>query len=37
VRVAISVVSPSTNEPQALRQSSRQIARAVRNALRKGT
>jgi len=35
VRVAISVVSPSTSEPQALRQSSRQIARAVRNALRK--
>jgi hypothetical protein len=35
VRVAISVVSPTTNEPQALRQSSRQVARAVRSALRK--
>lgn len=37
VRVAISVVSPVANEPQALRQSSRQIARAVRSALRKDT
>jgi hypothetical protein len=36
VRVAISVVSPSATEPQALRQSSQQIARAVRSALRKG-
>jgi hypothetical protein len=35
VRVAISVVAPTTNEPQALRQSSRQVARAVRSALRK--
>jgi phage-related minor tail protein len=35
VRVAISVVSPTANEPQALRQSSRQVARAVRSALRK--
>jgi hypothetical protein len=35
VRVAISVVLPTANEPQALRQSSRQIARAVRSALRK--
>lgn len=35
VRVAISIVSPTPNEPQALRQSSRQIARAVRSALRK--
>jgi hypothetical protein len=35
VRVAISVVSPSAGEPQALRQSSHQIARAVRSALRK--
>jgi hypothetical protein len=35
VRVAISVVSPSTSEPQALRQSSHQIARAVRSALRR--
>ncbi len=37
LRVAISVNAPaSANEPQALRQSSRQIARAVRSALRKG-
>jgi hypothetical protein len=35
VRVAISVLSPSPGEPQALRQSSQQVARAVRNALRK--
>ena len=34
VRVAISVVSPTAAEPQALRQSSRQIARAVRAAIR---
>lgn len=34
VRVAINVVAPAqSNEPQALRQSSRQIARAVRSAL----
>ena len=37
VRVAISVLSPSPGEPQALRQSSQQVARAVRNALRKDT
>ena len=37
VRVAISVVAPpGASEPQALRQSSRQIARAVRSAIRKG-
>jgi hypothetical protein len=37
VRVAISVNSPAgISEPQALRQSSRQVARAVRSALRKG-
>lgn len=35
VRVAISVTSPSAAEPQALRQSSLQVARAVRSALRK--
>jgi hypothetical protein len=36
VRVAISIVAPTSgNEPQALRQSSRQIARAVRSALAK--
>jgi len=34
VRVAISVTSPTPGEPQALRQSSRQVARAVRSALR---
>jgi hypothetical protein len=35
VRVAISVMTPTPGEPQALRQSSRQVARAVRSALRK--
>jgi phage-related minor tail protein len=36
VRVAISVVAPAgSDEPAALRQSSRQVARAVRSALRK--
>lgn len=35
VRVAISVVTPAPAEPQVLRQSSRQVARAVRSALRK--
>lgn len=35
VRVAISVMSPAAGEPQALRQSSRQVARAVRAALRR--
>ena len=36
VRVTISVVAPAGgNEPQALRQSSRQVARAVQSALRK--
>lgn len=35
VRVAINVAGPVGSEPQALRQSSRQIARAVRSALRK--
>ena len=34
VRVAISVMTPTPAEPQVLRQSSRQIARAVRSALR---
>lgn len=34
VRVAISVVTPTPSEPQLLRQSSRQVARAVRSALR---
>lgn len=34
VRVAISVAGPTGAEPQMLRQSSRQIARAVRSALR---
>jgi len=34
VRVAISVTTPTPGEPQALRQSSRQVARAVRSALR---
>jgi hypothetical protein len=37
VRIAISLNSPAgVPEPEALRQSSRQIARAVRAALRKG-
>lgn len=35
VRVAISVTSPGTAEPQLLRRSSQQVARAVRSALRK--
>lgn len=35
VRVAISVTTPTADEPQALRQSSRQVARAVRSAIRK--
>lgn len=34
VRVAISVVTPTPAEPQVLRQSSHQVARAVRSALR---
>ena len=34
VRVAISVHTPSPSDPQVLRQSSRQLARAVRSALR---
>lgn len=34
VRVAISVQSPMAGDPQVLRQSSRQVARAVRSALR---
>lgn len=33
VRVAISVQTPTPNDPQVLRQSSRQVARAVRSAL----
>jgi hypothetical protein len=33
VRVAISVVTPTPSDPQILRQSSRQVARAVRSAL----
>jgi hypothetical protein len=35
VRVAISVTTPAAGEPQVLRQSARQVARAVRSALRK--
>jgi len=35
VRVAISVMTPIPGEPQVLRQSSRQVARAVRSALRR--
>jgi hypothetical protein len=34
VRVAISVMTPSAGEPQVLRQSARQVARAVRSAIR---
>lgn len=34
VRVSIAVQAPAGSEPQALRQSSRQVARAVRSALR---
>jgi hypothetical protein len=34
VRVSIAVQSPSPGDPQLMRQSSRQLARAVRNALR---
>jgi phage-related minor tail protein len=34
VRVSIAVHSPTPNDPQVLRQSSRQVARAVRSALR---
>ena len=34
VRVSIEIQAPSGSEPQALRQSSRQVARAVRSALR---
>ena len=34
LRVAISVTTPQPSDPVALRQSSRQVARAVRNALR---
>jgi len=33
VRVAIAIQSPTPNDPQVLRQSSRQVARAVRSAL----
>lgn len=35
VRVAISVMTPIPGEPQVLRQSSQQVARAVRSALRR--
>lgn len=35
VRVSIAVSSPTPGDPQVLRQSSRQVARAVRSALRK--
>lgn len=35
VRVAIAVTTPAPAEPQVLRQSSRQVARAVRSALRR--
>ena len=34
VRVAISVVSPQAGDPAVLRQSSRQVANAVRSAIR---
>jgi len=33
VRVAIAIQSPTPSDPQLLRQSSRQVARAVRSAL----
>jgi hypothetical protein len=36
VRVAIAIQSPTPADPQVLRQSSRQVARAVRSALRTG-
>lgn len=36
VRVAISVQTPAPSDPQVLRQSSRQLARAVRSALMEG-
>ena len=36
VRVAIAIQSPAPSDPQVLRQSSRQVARAVRAALREG-
>ena len=36
VRVAISVTTPQPGDPQVLRQSSRQLARAVRSALKDG-
>jgi len=36
VRVSISVQSPAAGDPQVMRQSSRQLARAVRQALRNG-
>jgi phage-related minor tail protein len=34
VRVAIAIQTPAAADPQVLRQSSRQVARAVRSALR---
>ena len=36
VRVAIAIQSPAPSDPQVLRQSSRQVARAIRSALGKG-
>jgi phage-related minor tail protein len=36
VRVGITIQSPAPSDPQVLRQSSRQVARAVRNALAQG-
>jgi len=36
VRVAIAIQTPSPSDPNVLRQSSRQLARAVRSALREG-
>lgn len=36
VRVAIAIQSPTPSDPQVLRQSSRQVARAIRSALKEG-
>jgi hypothetical protein len=36
VRVAIAIQTPAPSDPQVLRQSSRQVARAIRSALRSG-
>jgi hypothetical protein len=37
VRVAIAIQTPAPSDPQVLRQSSRQVARAIRSALRSGS